>query len=369
MPLKSITFNCEVITPMFCGNATQDAELRPSAIKGALRFWWRAMQNISDVAKLREQEAEIFGSSDEKWGGRSKVIVEVEKVTSFLPEIPAFTKRQIVNGRPVTIDLIGTSENLRSYYSRDLSSNILEYLSYGLHNYNTGTGVQFHRECFKPGEKFNILIRCSDQEVINIIEEVFKIFAWYGGVGAKTRNGFGQICIIDEKGNPKFTNPLLIENNNRRKNAFTAFSNGCQIFSKTHTPPLDSWDKALSEIGWAYRKSRLKLDLDRSNNLSAKGTHNYENRLYIAHPIEVKGETIPNFLERHSKTYFLFVNKLAPKQFQGGILHLPYNYSVEQCDKFKMNQWKETAHQKSTPLERYNEIHQVMNSNLNTELK
>src|SRR5438067_992377 len=135
MPLKSITFNCEIITPMFCGNATQDAELRPSAIKGALRFWWRAMQNTTDVAKLREEEAAIFGSADEEVG-RSKVVVEVEKLTSFNLQLPEFS-----------INNEGTSKKVSDLYlssNKDFPSNILEYLTYGLHDYVKGVGVVYH---------------------------------------------------------------------------------------------------------------------------------------------------------------------------------------------------------------------------------
>jgi len=101
MPTKSITFHCEIITPMFIGNAIPGkAELRPTAIKGALRFWWRAMHgdipiddkkdNNGNIKGLRTQEAEIFGSADEKIG-RSKVVIEIlehpkpERIKTGLP--------------------------------------------------------------------------------------------------------------------------------------------------------------------------------------------------------------------------------------------------------------------------------------------
>ena len=42
--MNPITFSCKVTTPMFSGNAFQVAEIRPSEIKAAMRFWWRAVQ-------------------------------------------------------------------------------------------------------------------------------------------------------------------------------------------------------------------------------------------------------------------------------------------------------------------------------------
>ncbi len=42
--MRSITFECETITPMFLACADgKTPELRPPSIKGLMRFWWRAM--------------------------------------------------------------------------------------------------------------------------------------------------------------------------------------------------------------------------------------------------------------------------------------------------------------------------------------
>ncbi len=42
--MRSITFECETITPMFLARADgKTPELRPPSIKGLMRFWWRAM--------------------------------------------------------------------------------------------------------------------------------------------------------------------------------------------------------------------------------------------------------------------------------------------------------------------------------------
>jgi len=75
--MKAITFECEVITPMFLGGADgQTPELRPPSIKGAMRFWWRAMNGHLSLKALKEREAEIFGASDEKIG-RSKFSIRI----------------------------------------------------------------------------------------------------------------------------------------------------------------------------------------------------------------------------------------------------------------------------------------------------
>ena len=42
--MKRLTFKLQVVTPLFLSGANQQvAELRPPSIRGALRFWFRAM--------------------------------------------------------------------------------------------------------------------------------------------------------------------------------------------------------------------------------------------------------------------------------------------------------------------------------------
>lgn len=66
----SRTFHLEFLTPCFCAGANQtQAELRPSAIRGQLRWWFRAMGGT------KEDEAAVFGSVHESMTSGSAVIV------------------------------------------------------------------------------------------------------------------------------------------------------------------------------------------------------------------------------------------------------------------------------------------------------
>ncbi|WP_201721812.1 type III-B CRISPR module RAMP protein Cmr1 [Desulfotomaculum copahuensis] len=45
MPVGRITFECRVLTPMFIAGADGlTPEFRAPSLKGAMRFWWRAVQ-------------------------------------------------------------------------------------------------------------------------------------------------------------------------------------------------------------------------------------------------------------------------------------------------------------------------------------
>lgn len=87
--MERITYTCEIITPMFLAGADGvTPELRAPSIKGALRFWWRALnghlpigdikgQDGTIVSKgLKNQEAQLFGGAGEN-GGRSPILIQI----------------------------------------------------------------------------------------------------------------------------------------------------------------------------------------------------------------------------------------------------------------------------------------------------
>ncbi|MFV9644226.1 MAG: type III-B CRISPR module RAMP protein Cmr1 [Desulfobacterales bacterium] len=64
MPVK-ITVQCKIVTPMLSSGANpQKFEIRSSAIKSGLRFWWRAFQPL-EGEELYKEEAKLFGSTDQ----------------------------------------------------------------------------------------------------------------------------------------------------------------------------------------------------------------------------------------------------------------------------------------------------------------
>ena len=74
--MQTITFECEVITPMFLAGADGvTPELRPASIKGALRFWWRALNGHLGLDEMRRIEGNVFGSTSQ----RSALIIMIEQ--------------------------------------------------------------------------------------------------------------------------------------------------------------------------------------------------------------------------------------------------------------------------------------------------
>ncbi len=310
--MKTITFTCETITPMFLSGADGSTpELRPPSIKGALRFWWRAMKagDFETIAELKEAESKIFGSAEP--ARRSKVLVTCPKDKNFL-------KKSIKSKFP---------EHKENYpLSRNTPVNILNYLSYGVYDYKKG----FTHAFFDEKQKFAVCLKVLDDAKILEIINAFVLMCYVGGLGSKSRNGFGKIKIInaienesiDITGNlPKWKDLLV---SSQSKSSFTSLSDSSLLFTTTEVNK-GAYDKTLSIIGDAYIYARKNM----------KDGHTYDIRRYIASPINQDKNA---FLERHSKSYFLFLDE-ENEGYRGYILFLPYQY-VDSIDKDNLKKGK-----------------------------
>lgn len=297
--MKQISLECETITPLFWGGAdSRLVELRPPAFKGVLRFWWRAIRAFT--AGYREKEAQIFG------GGQGS------KLKS------AFTIR--LDGQGLK-DYTSTGKLPEHFCDvKGYKLNILEYLAYGTYDYKKGVGNIFNRHYIKPGYKFRLLIDLKgDMHCQDELLEALQVFFLFGALGAKSRNGFGNIALTDS--NPSEYKPKLaaLPDKNllnkylaqKEKPDFTAFSSHCKLFKTSKE--YDSWHACLAALGTAYRECRLSLPL--------------KERQYIGAPLidQASRENIAR-LERHAKPYFLRVHRTNNKRYTGYILYLPSLY-------------------------------------------
>lgn len=151
--MKTITFECETLTPMFLGGADgQTPELRPPSIKGLMRFWWRAMNG--HLEKLKKKESEIFGASEEKIG--------------------------------------------RSKFNIRILNNNLETQGYSPVPHSTTKKFKF--QGIVPKQK--ILIVLSSQHDIGKYSDILKVSFILGGLGKRARRGFGSVKIFNVGNQP-----------------------------------------------------------------------------------------------------------------------------------------------------------------------
>lgn len=305
-------YECEVVTPLFLGGADpKKAEMRIPSIKGALRFWWRAQYDNEDLKKMAVKEANIFGSTEKK----SSVSMRLYETANnpILKDLPSGTLVQ-VNGKAY-------------------KTSIINYLSYGLFEYKKEIRKNvYNKEYFEPKAAFKIVMNFP-KNIENEVTNAIKALINFGGLGARSRNGFGSLHC-DELVDHRFKKEGPLK-------SFTAFSQGAILFNQFSTH--NRWEDALSEIGMVYREARLKLE----------SRHNWDKRSLIAMPIEAQRENIPPQIRsgRHAKPYFLHVNKTTEGKYQGHILFLPYLYKTGSDDK-------------ANRLKEYSEVCEKMNDEI-----
>ena len=161
----------QIVTPMFSGGAdpVNKPELRSQSIKGMIRFWYRAtvLAKYGTWQKVQEEERTVFGSSDT---GQGMFLLSVDD-------------RQVESG-----------------YDRN-QSEILKpgcaYLGFG-----PVTRGQITRPYLNAAVSFTVKLffrsRRGDRQHVEHIQDIqtaIKAWGLLGGMGARSRRGFGSVCL------------------------------------------------------------------------------------------------------------------------------------------------------------------------------
>ncbi len=222
--MTHIIAHYRAVTPLFLGGAenTAEAELRPASIKGALRFWWRALQwgTVDTVAALKEKESNLFGSSEvrEEKGPAGKTLYKGGQARFLL----TITEHQ--HPDPLSIGDILSKDGSRavpaSSKPTDRVGDGARYLGYGLmeafRSTNKETGEtkeagQLKRPCITAPFAFTVRIAfrkdVGDQE-IEEIKNALKLLGLCGGLGSRSRRGWGSLTLTKlENGGSSWTAP------------------------------------------------------------------------------------------------------------------------------------------------------------------
>lgn len=138
--------NLETVTPMLLrGNNNKTPELRPPSFKALFRYWWRTVQDC-DTDSLRKEEAKWFGSTD----GKS----------------------------PFSLRIPGTTE-----------LNIAKYQLLPHKSGNQGNPI----DAYRINQQFNLYFLTKNGQNIDYYKQTAKLGFLLGGVGSRSRRGFGSI--------------------------------------------------------------------------------------------------------------------------------------------------------------------------------
>lgn len=165
-------------TPAFLGNAQQQAQWRTPPIKALIRQWWRVVKAPSvayDTARLLAAEKLLFGAAgeDQKPWGRSKVLLRLEH---WSPGTLMPPKGDFVDHRESPVKKVAANT----------------YLGYG------PLGAGKDRPALDPAKAENLLrigvLECDAASAyLSEVTRAITLAAWFGGLGSRSRNGFGSV--------------------------------------------------------------------------------------------------------------------------------------------------------------------------------
>ena len=174
-----------VVTPMFCAGADPGrAELRLPSFKGVLRFWWRALawsRLEGDLEEIRRQEDVLFGSTG---AGQSRVSMRL----AMDSDPPLIRKDEVLTVPAPDGRVVG--EGAR-------------YLGYGvMHAFGIRAG-QLTRTCLRAPFDFTVHMRLREREASPdelrqqsaSLKDALVCLGTLGGMGAKSRKGYGSLAI------------------------------------------------------------------------------------------------------------------------------------------------------------------------------
>lgn len=165
-----IAFEC--ITPCMCAGADQSfAEIRPSAIRGALRWWFRALGGT------QHQEIETFGGGEKVAASPFQI-----RVGNFVPKA--------VGQLPVP----NSPTSPKSY--------ILYFASIaGGQNATFGKGSRWNAQgMLGTGTTFTLHVRqlrTIPDGSLNLFQDSLKALSHYGSIGLRVTRGLGAIQAAD----------------------------------------------------------------------------------------------------------------------------------------------------------------------------
>ena len=161
----------EVITPLFLSGAKQqEVELRPTSIRGMLRYWYRALLGgigITDIKKLKELESKLWGKED-----RGSAVGIKVKNFKFAGDGPKEILELGLGSRNpgLTYLLFSAKMNKRPY---------------------ADVGSTFCIELFSHKNEADTFL--------SLATSAFWCWVYLGGLGTRSRRGGGDLRVIDQK--------------------------------------------------------------------------------------------------------------------------------------------------------------------------
>jgi len=187
----------ELITPLFGGGvkpgeADAVTVVRATEIRGHLRFWWRACRGgrYKNISEMKKGEDAIWGKAHTK----EEDGVAQEQTVQIVLE-PLVQTKQLLEPFPIKVE-----EKMRkSIY--DPRTNIPSYAAFPLqYNKDELKELDPPKKTVRTNVRFRFTISFEERYEADIKAA---LWAWetFGGIGARTRRGFGALRCVSVKSN------------------------------------------------------------------------------------------------------------------------------------------------------------------------
>lgn len=306
-----LTAKYRIVTPMFIGNAEQKADsVRPPSIKGALRFWWRALNwghfrrqagSVSEALnRLHREEQRLFGTA---------AVIEDNK-----PLGQGVFLLRVSNQPKIMIDTSWPINNTGSGY---LGFGIMESGQSSKNNYRP------HREGIREGVDFELELNFkpgTQQTDIDAITETLKIWSLFGGLGSRARRGFGSVTLLKLNGQD-----TRLDQNAYRAAVKSVLDNAVDINS---FPPYTALSRH-SRFGILSISQDARLAHDQAGLLykSHRGqTSALRGAAKIPFGLPLQGVDLES---RRASPLIFHIHALRNGSFAGAVLYLPAEFHHE----------------------------------------
>ena len=199
--LVSVTYKLRLVSPAFLAGANQkkdDCDLRPAALRGLLRWWWRTMHaGHLDRASLKRLETAVWG--DAQSGSPVRIAVGSES-----DEAPILYDHK---DRYKPKSEFQKANDLQNPPNKTTQG--LFYVSYGM---DDGDRKRWYRAAGTrwsvriDAKRGHLLSDVSSKQVLIEPEDILVqavaalwLLCHFGGVGSRGRKGFGSFADIDVK--------------------------------------------------------------------------------------------------------------------------------------------------------------------------
>lgn len=322
--MTNLEIEFTINTPLFMRGYTDTPEFRLPSFKGALRFWWRAISfktYKNDIEKLYDHESKIFGDAQRKGYGRSKVVLSLDEIN--------YNKNKKITNTYQTNDKMG-----------------LIYLGYGLYNYRkTGKTGKYHAKPYLTENisgKISLNCKNLDENQYQSLRESIIALGFFGGLGARSRRGFGSFNIINIMENEK----TVYEQLKNKRDMIKRIKN---FINKNHLPDVYPSYSAIS------KKSRVDILAESVSSikvLNEIGEKMIRYRSWGRYGKNILGEIAEqNFKEDHDlmKSYVYGEKSKIQSHPDRIVFGLPQNYYFSKIRK-SVSVTPESAERRSSPL-------------------